>query len=301
MATSLDPSSSSSANPCLRVVLTRPEDRQAELVQTLQSMGCEVLQLPALTICPLEPTEQSAHWQPERFEAIVFVSRGAWQNYRKHYWKSAGQSNQQTNPNSNNPIVACVGVATAKEIARDLQVPLARVTYPEGDLSSDSEGLWKLLQHELKPHARVLIVRGESGRDWLADTLASHGLQVSALSVYRRQANAWTSEQVQALLAWSQSLQPQLSESVISSDSGVWLITSGEGLEAIAAQFGAHGLTGRPGLQPKSVVVVHQRLVEPVRRWLANWQVGEIPVAVSAPNDETIVKALVKALVQSRG
>lgn len=293
MVTSPDLSSTARATARLRVVLTRPADRQIELAQRLRSLRFEVLQLPALTIRPVLPIEQGldsqtalANWQPARFDAIVFVSRTAWQSYWQNYWQHHHW--QHAEPAAILPTLACVGIATARQIAHDLQAPLAQITYPDGRLSSDSEGLWQLLKVRLKKNARVLIVRGQNGRDWLADTLVTHGMHVSCLSVYQRQANTWTEVDVQALLAWSEPTMSGLR------DTGIWLVTSAEGMQAIAGQYEVQGLTGRPGLQPQAVVVVHERLVEPVRQWLANWQLDHCPVVVSDPDDEAIVRAVLQ-------
>jgi uroporphyrinogen-III synthase len=52
----------------------------------------------------------------------------------------------------------------------------------------DSEALWHQLQHEPWAGASVLIVRGDGGREWLADTLRSHGAQVDFVAAYHRTA-----------------------------------------------------------------------------------------------------------------
>lgn len=323
-----------------RVVLTRPAPRQQALIAQLQRAGCEVLSLPALTITPIPPnashvtercaatdsnligplTGQSevAPWAPSRFDALVFVSRGAWQSYWRSYLQGCWPDSQTTattrtaaNTTGHAPIIACVGRATAKQIAHDLDWPLSAVTYPTEamGLSSDSEGLWTLLQPKLghsqtssgqvngqtgcdrnqSAATRVLIVRGQVGRDWLADTLSAHGAAVTCLSVYRREMAMWTPAQRQTLEHWAASHQ----------NTGVWLITSAEGLDAIARQFDQHGLTGKPGLQPQAVLVIHDRLVTPVRHWLHHWAGADrtrarpdIAVRVVAPEDADIAKSV---------
>lgn len=300
----------------LRVVLTRPAGRQTELSHRLTQMGCEVIELPALDISPIAPQEQTSlsapDWQPQAFDAVVWVSRGAWQHYLKHYLQSDAQHDPQSSLTGLDPLLACVGIATARQIASDLDIPLERITFPSAELSSDSEGLWAVLKPRLKSAARVLIVRGETGRDWLSDTLLAHGMRVTCLSVYRRTPKVWTSEQVNALCAGvknpgqlqelgrSDGMSKSNSDSDSTSDSngGIWLITSAQGLSAIAAQFDAHGLTGKPGLKPKAVVVVHERLVQPVRQWLAQWDEPQasdptpVSIKVAIPDDDAIVQAL---------
>jgi len=331
------------ANLAKRVVLTRPAERQRALAQRLRDVGCEVLELPALTIEAVGPAQQPSalsnglsdevtapvndeqlakplgpdtallhSWQPDQFDAVVWVSRGAWQHYADWYLQrpqvSLLQSLEQTaktattnNPEqaAREPVLACVGVATARQVADGLQLPLQAITYPDGDLSSDSEGLWAILQRKLQRGDRVLIVRGQTGRDWLADTMTDHGMNVTCLSVYQRRAAVWQPEQVQTLMHWGASGQGSGAATALGNlaGTGVWLITSAEGLAAIQAQYQQHQLMGKPGLQPQAVVVVHQRLVPLVHGWLSHWGQDELPLVVTAPEDEAIFKAIVGNLV----
>jgi uroporphyrinogen-III synthase len=62
------------------------------------------------------------------------------------------------------------------------------VILPQDNAHWDSEGLWSELQ-KLPwswPDKKVLIFKGEGGRDWLAETLKNAGAQVEAISVYAR-------------------------------------------------------------------------------------------------------------------
>lgn len=328
MATASSPSRNTTKNRAGRVVLTRPAERQLALVQRLSQAGYDVLSLPALTITPITPTQINetgitsdqkaevsgdavvANWQPGEFDALVFVSRAAWQNYWQGYLKGQwpiGRSTPnaigarsmdravRTNQSTPSPILACVGEATARQIARDLDVPLSEITYPSPELglSSDSEGLWALLEQNLTQSSSVLIVRGQTGRNWLRDTLTKHGMSVSSLSVYHREAADWSQAQCLALAQWANEYR----------NTGIWLVTSAEGLAAIEQQYEQHGLIGKPGFQPQAVVVVHQRLVAPVRQWLGHW-IGmvsasgvagaTVPIFVSNPDDQSIMKAVVE-------
>ena len=51
----------------------------------------------------------------------------------------------------------------------------------------DSEALWAVLQPRCHwPGSAALVVRGESGRDWLAEALRQQGAQVHFVEAYRR-------------------------------------------------------------------------------------------------------------------
>lgn len=281
--------------PGKRVVLTRPADRQQHLLDQLKQVNCEVLALPALTICPIVPRQCALHkHQPQDFDALVFVSRSAWQYYQQFYlrassWSSAGAA----------PLLASVGRTTAEQVAHDLGISPDSILCPGPKQASDSESLWSVLEPTLKPGARVLIVRGQTGRDWLADTITEHNMSVVLLSVYRREPARWTPEQINALTRWARTAE--------CANTGTWLITSAQGLAAIEAQFQHHALTGKPGFEPARVVVVHERLVRPVRRWLSHWAQAQgapsdaaqkgctrssTPVVVAAPRDEAMLAGI---------
>src|SRR3546814_9941416 len=55
------------------------------------------------------------------------------------------------------------------------RIPPARILYPTD--TQDSEGLWRVLQPLLATFKRVLIVRGQSGREWLGDRFQQAGIQ----------------------------------------------------------------------------------------------------------------------------
>jgi len=50
----------------------------------------------------------------------------------------------------------------------------------------DSEALWQRLRQDDWTGARVLVVRGEDGRDWLADQLRAAGASVHFVAAYAR-------------------------------------------------------------------------------------------------------------------
>jgi uroporphyrinogen-III synthase len=78
-------------------------------------------------------------------------------------------------------------------------VPPDRVVSPAEEPGTeprfDSEGLWERLSASPWNGHHVLIVRGDGGRDWLADTLREHGADVSFVQAYQRRAPRWTAAQ----------------------------------------------------------------------------------------------------------
>jgi len=66
-------------------------------------------------------------------------------------------------------------------------VPKERLVEPAADAAQfDSEALWLRLQARDWRGRRALIVRGDGGREWLADRLRMAGAQVDEVSAYRR-------------------------------------------------------------------------------------------------------------------
>jgi uroporphyrinogen-III synthase len=83
---------------------------------------------------------------------------------------------------------AATGPGTAAAL-RLAGVPEEALVEPAADAPSfDSEALWARLSAEPWAGRQVLVVRGEDGRDWLAETLRGQGAEVGFVAAYRRQA-----------------------------------------------------------------------------------------------------------------
>lgn len=251
-----------------RVVLTRPFERQVTLSQSLLDAGYEVLSLPALSIQP----STTVQWPlPQDFDWVVFVSRAAWQ----HFW-GAIEAQQPGYVWPSKCRIAAVGSVTADYIRQTLVGRTDRavnVISPPSTLPQDSESLWQCLSPELKSSNKVLIVRGQSGREWLSEKLRSRDCLVDVLEAYRRSPVSWTAPSIATLQQWGK--EGRL---------GVWLVTSQQGLSAIQAQWSAHQLDP---WRPEGAVVIHPRLKAPVQAWL-----GKGPVLVTQANDKAIIEVI---------
>jgi len=84
-------------------------------------------------------------------------------------------------------LAAGTGPGTAAAL-RAAGVPGAAIVTPaEAAGRFDSEALWAVLQPQRHwAGCQAWIVRGEGGRDWLADTLRQQGAQVHLVEAYRR-------------------------------------------------------------------------------------------------------------------
>jgi len=157
-----------------RVLLTRPAEESATLAATLSEAGIFSSSLPLLDIepLPITPERQAVLRDLGRYCAVIVVSKPA--------ARLALQQLDQAWPHLR---WFSVGAATAQVLAdRGLDVH-----YPQtGD---DSEALLQLpaLREAIaRPDARVLILRGEGGRELLAERLREQGASVDYLELYRR-------------------------------------------------------------------------------------------------------------------
>ena len=157
-----------------RVLLTRPAEESAALAAALSEAGIFSSSLPLLDTEPLPvtPEQQAVFGDLGRYCAVIVVSKPA-----------ARLALQQLDRDWPQLPWFSVGAATA-QVLSDHGLP---VHYPQtGD---DSEALLQLpaLREAIaRPGARVLILRGEGGRELLAERLREQGASVDYLELYRR-------------------------------------------------------------------------------------------------------------------
>lgn len=161
-----------------RLLLTRPQEECAALAATLAEHGVASASLPLLAIEPLDetPEQRSLMLDLDRYCAVVVVSKPAARlglERLDRYWPQ---------PPARQGWFA-VGAATAAI----LDSYGLCVQHP--DAGDDSEALLALpaLAQALQvPDSRVLIMRGEGGRELLAERLRGQGVAVDYLELYRR-------------------------------------------------------------------------------------------------------------------
>jgi uroporphyrinogen-III synthase len=281
------------------IVLTRPAARQQGLIDSLASLSLPVLVLPALSIEPLTSNalvratstnaisniEQSTietstliASASEPYDLIVFVSRAAVENF---------PSKMCTN--LSHTLLAAVGGQTAQAIRQRFGVTV-NLVYPFASCQQDSEALWQLLIPHLSHIKRVLIVRGEWGREWLRERLLENGCEVDCLATYSRKPCMWSGEQTQALFDAWQNQTPL-----------IWLFTSVESVDAVETQFKRFKVKAAHVIQ--GVVVTHPKVLSRVRLLLIEGNSSVTPTIEThdetlfelvAPNDQDILAGIVK-------
>lgn len=157
------------------VLITRPEHQSNNLVRLVESRGWQAVRFPTLDIAPV-PRSVGLKEQLKRlqdFDDIVFISANA-VNFAL-----------QANNGKIAPFKHCKIAAVGKSTAKALESAGIAVDWVPGE-GFNSEALLAMPHfHDVEGHS-VLIVRGEGGREKLADTLRDRGARVDYLEVYKR-------------------------------------------------------------------------------------------------------------------
>jgi len=249
-------------------LLTRPAGRNTVIANGLLRRGWEVLECPVLEIREaLIPT--GAVPRPSDFDLVVFVSRAAVTGYSSQL---GGRESLQWPVQT---LAACMGPVTASALRREFGDALT-ILHPDAAEAQDSESLWPLLQRVDQPFLRVLIVRGQDGRDWLSQRLRAQGVEVTLHQAYSRQATQWPAN----LLANMETLKGQ-------GRRGVWLLTSPHGVEAICTQLEQLGLLD--WFAQGAFVLSHPRLL-PILAKILTRPAQTLSYIVAAPQDQAILE-----------
>lgn len=212
--------------------MTRPAHQAENLSRLIQGRGGEAVRFPVLDIVARDNIEevQYALKNLDKFQWVVFISPNA-VNF-------ALKANNGKIDRLKTVRFAAVGRATAQALeAAGLTVDVV----PEQGYTS--EALLAMPQMQQVKGQACLIVRGEGGREELANTLRSRGAVVQYLEVYKRTIPSIDSSQVVQLLA-----QHRLD---------VITVTSGEALQNLLIMLGENN---HQLLLPIPIVVVSDRI-----------------------------------------
>lgn len=247
----------------MRVIVTRPAAQAAAWVADLRRDGFDAVALPLIEITPpadLAPVQQAWHTLAQH-QLLFFVSANA----VLHFFA-------QRPPGAAWPAgtrAAAPGPGTAAAL-RAQGLPPSAVLEPAADAASfDSESLWARLQAESWSGCSVLVVRGENGRDWLADQLRAAGAAVHFLAAYARGAPQ-LGPAPQALLAAATADPAQ----------HLWLLSSSEAVQHLQALWGGAAPPGARALAS------HPRIAQTARR------AGFAEVLLCAPEPGAVRQAL---------
>jgi uroporphyrinogen-III synthase len=164
------------------VVITRPRQQAEPLARAVAALGREPVLLPLLEISPLaEGSEPSAELRRvladlSSYALVAFVSPNAIDAAFAHIerWPEGVD-------------IAVVGEGSRAALAKHgVSDGSVRIHCPKDPAYSDSEHLLQALDTASLAGRRVLVVRGEGGRELLPDALRGAGATVETVASYRR-------------------------------------------------------------------------------------------------------------------
>lgn len=165
------------------VLVTRPRSQGLTLCHQLEQLGYRVTQVPVMEIEPLQDLArlqqaQDCFANQEKLTGIIVVSVNAAEQAIPWFDRY---------PPPSAVTFFSVGQSTAQYLHENLAaLNDHRVVFPATQM--DSEGLLALpeLQATRIKDRHFLILRGEGGRDVLANTLRARGAMVDSCELYRR-------------------------------------------------------------------------------------------------------------------
>ena len=164
------------------VLVTRPEHQADELVAAIQAAGGSAWRFPVFDVLARSQAEMNDDLEAARSaDMLIFVSANAVRLGLPALGDTAAS-------------IAAIGPATAAALEKSGKPVDVR---PAGGFNSEH----LLMEPALNDvdGTSIAIVRGETGRELLAETLRHRGATVSYLSVYATRAHAFTTDDIAAL------------------------------------------------------------------------------------------------------
>lgn len=258
----------------MRVLVTRPAAQAAAWVAQLRRAGLDAHALPLIDIAapPDAAAVRDAWLRLDGYRAAMFVSPNAVEQFFAQRPPAAAWPEALW--------AASPGPGTDKAL-HAAGVPAAQRLQPDSTAPQfDSTSLWERLRERSWRGERVLIVRGDGGRNWLAERLREAGAQVEFVCAYRRHAPRLDAD-AQALLG-AAIAQPALH---------LWFFSSSEAvdhLERCCAQRGLH-----PDWSQARALATHPRIAQRARR------LGIVEPIECRPSVEAVTAAIERSIQSS--
>jgi uroporphyrinogen-III synthase len=213
------------------IVITRPTRQAALLAQQIAALGGTPLIFPTIAILPPDDTHalDDVRLRLAQFDYAIFVSANA---------VEFGIGDPAAWPAALPAFAPGPGTAAALTAGGIGDVRQPRTTM-------DSEGLLELDEFAAPSGKRVVIFRGGTGRDLLADTLTARGAHVTRVDCYRRARPQSGAEGLTA--AWRERRVDAIT------------LTSSEGLDNLWEMLDPYG---RSELAATPAFVSHPRIAE---------------------------------------
>ena len=262
------------------IVITRPRGQAQQWIEAFNTsllasgIGKEhfpkIISLPLLTIVPkdqaylgtqissaLKDADLAIFVSPNAIECVMRLLKRSWQEL------------------SERPIpIGVMGGSSQQALLHHgigMESIPTSVLLPQRNEQWDSEGLWEQL-HTLGwdwTTRKVIIFKGEGGRDWLANTLNKAGATVESISVYSRVPLDTDNP------AWEAVRKVDFAQSL-------WVLTSSEGVRYLG-QVAADQFSQT--LKVASAICPHHQIADAAER------IGFGEVFISEPGDAALIEA----------
>lgn len=242
------------------VLVTRPAHQAAHLAELIQARGGRPVLFPVLEIL------DAADLQPlytlidrlDAFDMAIFISPNA-VNKAMNLIKSRRELPARLK-------IAAIGRGSSKELKH---FGVAEIIAPSARF--DSENLLALPELQDVAGRRMVIFRGDGGREVLGDTLTARGASVEYAECYRRSRPEASAGNL--LRQWSRN------------EINAVTVTSAEGLRNL---YDMLGKLGRQWLKSTPLFVPHERILEVAR------ELGLAHGVLTAAGDEGLVAGMVE-------
>ena len=253
----------------INILVTRPEQQAEAICKSIESLGGTAIHFPTIEIkqSGYQQTTQANIDNLTQYDIGIFISRNAVE------WTLRLLGNKQSELDNLN--LFAIGTATANALGK----ALSGKSIINGGVNSESLLEDNALSTDSVRGKKVIIFRGENGREYLAVTLRERGAQVDYIEVYRRECPEYGNEVIDEL--W------------ISNTPDIVIITSNKGLENL---FALLNNKQRELLLNKQIVVMGERILD----FSITFGFNIPPIVAEESSDEGILKAVVNWAASKR-
>jgi len=247
------------------IVITRPAQHAVRFAELVRSAGGHAILFPAIEIVAASHPQAVNELidRLEQFDLAIFISPNAVQHGLALIQARRALPRQLK--------IAAIGSGTVRELER---AGASGVIAPQ---RFDSEALLEMPALRDVAGKRVVIFRGEGGRELLGDTLAARGATVEHAECYRRRRPQL--DPVPLLDAWARGEVHAVA------------VTSSEGLRNFCELVGEQG---RARLAATPLFVPHPRIERSAR------DLGLAKVVLTAQGDEGLLQGMVEWFARRR-
>lgn len=246
------------------VVVTRPAHQAERLCQSIETAGGTALRFPVIEIQPPSNPKQAQSQleQLNSFDLAVFISANAVFSA----FDLLGSLSEKIAGWPAKVAIAAVGQATAKAITSQGLAVNYLAPKPH-----NSEALLNIPELQNLSGKRIMIFRGEGGREYLAKTLRERGAEVEYAECYQRAMPS--SDPSKLYKVWNEN---QLL---------LFVVTSNEGLENLCHMIDEEY---QAALLASRLIVMSERAVTLAEKL----GFSQTPIVVSAVSNEAILSTL---------